>query len=77
LAKDTKGYSPEENKTISEIRNKVSALAKVGIKFEYCTYAANLFGVKPADVPGVRIVDNGWVSLINYQASGYSLVPAY
>jgi intracellular sulfur oxidation DsrE/DsrF family protein len=77
LAKGTKGFSPEEQKTINEIRDKVSALAKEGIKFEYCTYAGNLFGVEPADVEGVRVVDNGWVSVIGYQARGYSLVPAY
>jgi intracellular sulfur oxidation DsrE/DsrF family protein len=77
LAKDTKGYSPEENQTIGKIRHKVSELSKEGIRFEYCTYAATLLGVEPAAVPGISIVDNGWVSLIGYQASGYSLIPAY
>jgi len=77
LAKDTKGYSPEEQKTITDIRDKISVLAKEGIKFEYCTYAGHLFGVEPANVPGIIVVDNGWVSLIGYQAKGYSVVPAY
>lgn len=77
LAKDTKGFSPEEQKTINEMKSKISALAKEGIKFEYCTYAADLFGVEPVDLPGIHVVDNGWVSLIIYQAQGYSLVPAY
>jgi len=77
LAKDTQDYSPEEQKTINEIKDKISTLAKEGIKFEYCTYAGNLFGVEPGNVPGINVVDNGWVSLIAYQASGYSLVPAY
>lgn len=77
LAKDTKLYSPEEQKTINEIKDKISALAKEGIKFEYCAYAGNLFGVEPANVPGISVVDNGWVSVIGYQAKGYSLIPAY
>jgi intracellular sulfur oxidation DsrE/DsrF family protein len=76
LAKDTTGFSPEERKMIDEIKARISALAKEGIKFEYCSYAATLLGVEPAEVPGVRIIDNGWVSLIGYQGRGYSLVLA-
>ena len=77
LAKNAKGYSPEEEKMIVTVKNKISALAKEGIRFEYCLYGANIFGVEPADVSGMRVVDNGWVSLVGYQANGYSLVPAY
>ena len=76
LAKETKGFSPEEQKKIEEMKAKISALAKEGVTFEYCNYAAKLFGVEPAKVPGVRVIDNGWVSLIGYQARGYSFVPA-
>ena len=72
-----KGYSPEEQKTIRQIKDKVSALAKEGMKFEYCIYGGKLFGVEPANVQGVNVVDNGWVTVIGYQASGYSLIPAY
>lgn len=77
LAKDTKGYTPDEQKMISQIKDKVSALAKDGMKFEYCIYGGKIFGVEPANVPGVRMVDNGWVTVIGYQAKGYSLMPAY
>jgi intracellular sulfur oxidation DsrE/DsrF family protein len=77
LARDTKGYSPEEQKKIDEVKARISALAKEGVRFEYCSYAAQLFGVEPVDLPGLRIVDNGWVSLIGYQGKGYSLIPAY
>lgn len=77
LAKDLKGFSAEEQKAISQVKNKISALAREGIKFEYCTYGGNLFGVEPANLPGVRVVDNGWDSLIGYQAIGYSIVAAY
>jgi intracellular sulfur oxidation DsrE/DsrF family protein len=77
LAKDPKGYTPEEKKMIDEIKQKISALASEGIKFDYCLYGGNLFGVQPANVEGVGNVDNGWVSLVNYQAKGYSLIPAY
>jgi intracellular sulfur oxidation DsrE/DsrF family protein len=76
LAKDTRGFSSEEQKMIEELKAKISALAKRGVTFEYCNYAAKLFGVEPANVPGLRVVDNGWVSLIGYQGRGYSFVPA-
>ena len=76
LAKDTKGFSPEEQKMIEEMKAKISALAKEGVIFEYCNYAAKLFGVEPAKVPGLQVIDNGWVSLIGYQGRGYSFVPA-
>ncbi len=29
------------------------------------------------DFPGIKHVPNGWVSLIGYEAMGYSLVPAH
>jgi len=77
MAKDPKGYSPEDQKTIHQIKEKVSSLAKEGVKFEYCIYGGKLFGVEPADVPGVSVVSNGWVSLIGYQGSGYALMAAY
>jgi len=28
-------------------------------------------------LPEIKHVSNGWISLIGYQAKGYSLVPAY
>jgi intracellular sulfur oxidation DsrE/DsrF family protein len=77
LAKDLKGYSAEEQKTIDQVKNKISALAREGIRFEYCTYGGKLFGVDPTHLSGVSVVDNGWDSLIGYQARGYSLVAAY
>ncbi|KAI5914027.1 GNAT family N-acetyltransferase [Thauera sp. 2A1] len=46
------------------------------MKFEYCMYGGKIFDVEPANVPGVRVVDNGWVTVIGYQANGYSLMPA-
>jgi intracellular sulfur oxidation DsrE/DsrF family protein len=77
LAKDVSGFSPEEQKMIDEVKAKISALAKEGVKFEYCRYTSELFGVDPADLPGVRSIDNSWVALIDYEAKGYALIPAF
>jgi len=78
ISKNKEGFSPEEQKVLDEIANSISKMSKDGIKVEICLVAANIFGVDPGSVlPGIKHVPNGWVSLIGYEAKGYSLVPAY
>jgi intracellular sulfur oxidation DsrE/DsrF family protein len=78
ISKNRQGFSPEEQKLLDEIANTISDMSKDGIKIEICLFAANLLNVDPASVlPGIKHVPNGWVSLIGYEAKGYSLVPAY
>jgi intracellular sulfur oxidation DsrE/DsrF family protein len=78
ISKSREGFSPEEQKLLDEIAGTVSAMAKSGITVEICLFAAKLFGVNPESVlPEIKQVGNGWISLIGYQAKGYSLVPAY
>ncbi len=78
ISKDREGFSLEEQKALDEIANTISEMSKDGIKLEICLFAAKVFNVDPASVlPGIKHVPNGWVSLIGYEAQGYSLVPAY
>jgi intracellular sulfur oxidation DsrE/DsrF family protein len=78
ISKKKEGFSPEEQKNLDEIATAISEMSKDGIKLEICLFAAKVFGVDPASVlPGIKHVPNGWVSLIGYEAQGYSLVPAY
>jgi intracellular sulfur oxidation DsrE/DsrF family protein len=78
ISKNRDGYSAEDQKILDEIAGTVSAMAKDGIRMEICLFAAKLFGVEPGSVlPEIKQVGNGWISLIGYQAKGYSLVPAY
>jgi intracellular sulfur oxidation DsrE/DsrF family protein len=78
ISKKRDGFSDEEQKQLDEIAETVSKMSKDGIKIEICLFASKLFGVDPASVlPGIKHVPNGWVSLIGYEAKGYSLVPAY
>jgi intracellular sulfur oxidation DsrE/DsrF family protein len=77
LAKDRLGLARDEQEITDLIAAKVMALAKAGIRFEYCLYAARSAGVEPAEVPGVILVDNGWIASIGYQGKGYALVPAF
>lgn len=78
ISSKTEGFSEEDKKMIGKIATTVSAMAKDGIKLEVCLYAANLLGVDPATIlPEIKQYENGWISLIGYQAKGYTLVPAY
>jgi intracellular sulfur oxidation DsrE/DsrF family protein len=78
VSKNVEGASPEEQEKLSAIANTIAAMAKDGIRLEICLFAANLLKVDPASVlPEIEHVENGWTSLIGYQAKGYPLVPVY
>lgn len=78
VTSDSTGFAPEEKEHLAGIAETVKAMAAAGIRMEICMYAARLLGVEPeAILPEIRQVENGWISLIGYQARGYSLVPAY
>lgn len=72
------GMPPEDHETLDAIAERISKMAKDGIKFEICLFAARMFKVDPATVlPEIKREDNGVVSLIGYQTKGYALVPLY
>jgi intracellular sulfur oxidation DsrE/DsrF family protein len=51
-------------------------MAKDGIKLEICLFAVKVFGMESSTIlPEIKQVGNGWISLIGYEAKGYSLVP--
>jgi intracellular sulfur oxidation DsrE/DsrF family protein len=78
ISTQTEGFSTEEKEILGKIANSISEMAKDGIKLEICLFAAKVFNVDPASLlPEIKHVGNGWISLIGYQAKGYSLVPAY
>jgi intracellular sulfur oxidation DsrE/DsrF family protein len=78
ISKSREGVSPENHKMLDAIAAKISEMAKDGIKFEICLFAARMFKVDPATVlPEIKHEENGVVSLIGYQTKGYSLVPLY
>jgi intracellular sulfur oxidation DsrE/DsrF family protein len=78
ISKNREGFSPEDQKSLDEIAKTISAMSKDGINLEACLVAVKFFNLDPASVlPQVKNVGNGWVSVIGYQAQGYSLVPVY
>ncbi len=78
ISKNREGFTPEDQKSLDEIANTISAMSKDGINLEFCHLAAKVFNVEPASVlPEIKGVGNGWISILGYQAQGYSLVPVY
>jgi len=76
VSKNRGGFTAENQKILDEYANTISKMAKDGIKFEICLIAAKGFGVEPSTIlPEIKQVGNGWISLIGYQAGGFSLVP--
>jgi intracellular sulfur oxidation DsrE/DsrF family protein len=78
ISKNREGFPPEDQKSLDEIASTLSEMSKNGITLEMCLVAAKVFNVDPASVlPEIKRVGNGWISMIGYQAQGYSLVPIY
>jgi len=78
ISKSREGVAPEDHKMLDAIAGRISEMAKDGIKFEICLFAARMFKVDPATVlPEIKHEENGVVSLIGYQTKGYALVPLY
>jgi len=77
VQKDQNQIKPEDRDSAATIAKKVSALhAADGVAgIEQCAVAVRLAGTKEADViPGVKVVGNGWISLMAYQAKGYGYI---
>lgn len=61
-----------------DIETNVEALAKLGVRQEICAVATKVFGIKNEDVfKDLKLVGDGFISLIGYQAQGYHLVPVF
>lgn len=78
ISKNREGFTAEDQKILDEIAGTITQMSKDGISFEICLFAAQVLGVDPASIlPEIKPVGNGWVSVIGYQAHGFSLVPVY
>ena len=74
---DQSEIKPENRDYASKIAEKIHALrAADGVNsIEQCAVAVRLSGTKPENiVPDVKIVGNGWISLMAYQAKGYGYI---
>lgn len=59
-----------------KIQDRVRQFASQGFRVEQCAIAAEILDIPPDDfLPEVKIVGNGYVSMIGYQTQGYAMVP--
>ena len=63
---------------LMEIESSVEALASLGVRQEVCAVATRVFGIDNSTIlPDMKIVGDGFISLIGYQSQGYHLVPVF
>jgi len=69
------GYSEEEKKSLDEFADMIHQMKQDGVKMEVCLYAAKVLGVDVKSIlPEIDHVGNGFISVVGYQAQGYSVV---
>jgi len=65
VSSNTIEFSAEDKEAVTKIAETISAMAKGGIKFEICLFAAELLGVERSSIlPEIKQVENGWISLV-------------
>lgn len=78
ISSDPQNVSGDERNMFQKIVKTISRMAEDGIRLEGDVTAAYFAGIDPAAfLAEIKPVGNGMVSLINYQAESYSLVPVY
>jgi intracellular sulfur oxidation DsrE/DsrF family protein len=74
---DLSQVKTEDRELMSKIAEKVRQLrGSSGVtSMEQCGVAVRLAGTKPENVlPEIKVVGNGWISLMAYQAKGYGYI---
>lgn len=75
ISTDRKEIEKKDMEAYDKVAGIVRQLKKAGIKMEVCMYAVKVFGVDPATLmPEIDRVGNGFISVLGYQAQGYSVV---
>lgn len=68
----------EHGDTLKKIAAQVARLQALGVQMEVCSTATAYFKVDNATLlPGIVPVRSGFLSVMGWQAQGYSLVPVY
>ena len=78
LSTNSKSLSAADSEILDQIAETVASMGKDGIRMEICLFACKLSGIELETIlPEIKQVENGWVSLLGYQAKDYSLLPIY
>jgi len=74
ISTDRKGVEKNELEAYDKVADLIRKLKKAGIRMEVCMYAVKVFGIDPATLmPEIDRVGNGFISVLGYQAQGYSV----
>jgi intracellular sulfur oxidation DsrE/DsrF family protein len=74
---DQSQIKPEDRDSVATIAEKIKTLrtAEGVASLEQCAVAVRLAGTNPENVlPAIKLVGNGWISLMAYQAKGYGYI---
>ena len=75
ISTNHKDFKDSDKEALDEFANMIRQMKKDGVKLEVCLYAVKVLGVDPATIlPEVDKVGNGFISVVGYQAQGYSVV---
>jgi len=75
ISTDLEYVDESEKKEIERFVGSIREMKKDGVTFEVCEYALKVAEVDPATIiPEVEHVGNGFISVVGYQAQGYSVV---
>ena len=75
LSSERKGFDEKNIAEINKFQATLKEMKKDGVRLEVCLYAVEAFGLDPATImPEIDQVANGFVSVVGYQAQGYSVV---
>jgi len=75
ISTNHKDFKDSDKEALDEFANKIRQMKKDGVKLEVCLYALKVLRVDPATIlPEVDKVGNGFISVVGYQAKGYSVV---
>jgi len=75
ISTNHKDFKDSDKKALNEFANTIRQMKKAGVKLEVCLYAVKALNVDPDTImPEVDKVGNGFISVVGYQAQGYSVV---
>ena len=75
ISTNHKDFKDSDKKALDEFAKMIHQMKKDGVKLEVCSYALKVLDVDPATIlPEVDKVGNGFISVVGYQAQGYSVV---
>ena len=75
ISTDRSSFKKEDYGELDKFHGMLRQLKKDGVKLEVCLYAAKVMKVDPATIlPEIDHVGNGFISVIGYQAQGYSVI---